>query len=139
MNKFKSLTFLVAILGLAFGGLATDSLAATGDAIAIKNIQVAPAKAADSLVITVTVDWTLGSKPEGTVMLGLDLKKPDSYEMLAEQTVAKGRGTVELRAEISGSADRPLTAYVNLSEHPHPRSWSPLASGRKPVVLPAEK
>jgi hypothetical protein len=83
---------------------------------------------------TVVIKYTLVSKDSGELMIGFNNgDRVDTYTMLSDATaiIDKGSGkhtfnvTVRVK-DWGGRGD--FKVYVNLSEHPHPFSWSPLAS-----------
>lgn len=83
---------------------------------------------------TVVIEYTLVSKDSGEVMIGFNNgDSVDTYTMISDATaiVDKGSGehtfNVTVRVKDWGSRGD-FRVYVNLSEHPHPFSWSPLAS-----------
>jgi hypothetical protein len=108
------------------------------DRVEIKNLKGGRHAPTGLTLVVVTVDYTLASTPEGEIALGFDLRESGHYRMVARQRVVRGRGTVELFAKIDPLGQRALTAYVNLSEHPHPQRWQPLTSAQQPFALPSE-
>ena len=83
---------------------------------------------------TVVIGYTLVSKDSGELMIGFNNgDSVGTYTMISDATaiIDKGWGehtfnvTVRVK-DWGGRGD--FKVYVNLSEHPHPFSWSPLAS-----------
>jgi hypothetical protein len=83
----------------------------------------------------VKVNYSLGSKPKGKVMLGFDSEEPENYKMVADASVERGSGEVELVADVKIPKRSTLSVYVNLSEDPHPAQWTPLANDRRQVLI----
>ncbi len=139
MNKNSLVIVLVSLLGLNLGGCTASDLSVAGDTVAIREIKTDVGQKPGTIAVRVVVDYSLKSKPEGDVLLGFDLRTPKSYVMVGTQRVVNGSGTVEVCAEIMRPERSPVTVYVNLSEFPHPKQWTPLANARKPLALSREK
>ncbi len=82
----------------------------------------------------VVIDYTLVSKDSGELMIGFNNgDSVSTYTMISDATaiIDKGSGehTFNVTVRVKDWEGRGnFKVYVNLSEHPHPFSWSPLAS-----------
>ena len=105
------------------------------DTVKILEIKSAPIPGGEYTSYKVKVNFSLGSKPKGKVLLGFDSEKPGSYEMVADTSVERGSGEVELVADVKHPNRSVLSVYVNLSEDPHPARWTPLANDTRQVRI----
>jgi hypothetical protein len=134
----KALRFAAAVLVLF---VTSTTAAPTWAKDKVKILSVTPEAVVageDEIEFVLEVEYKLESKDEGKIYLGFNSKLPKGYHMLEDVIVKKGSGKVVLRAKVKpadwkGAAS--FYAYVNLSEHPHAREWSPLADTRKKIKI----
>ena len=120
---------LVAVVVTAFVQSGCQSpLAAISDSVKILQIQSARIPRSEFTSYKVKVHYDLVSKQKGKVMLGFDSEEPGAYKMLSDVSINRGSGEVELMADVKDQNRSVITAYVNLSEYPHPSPWTPLAN-----------
>ena len=105
-----------------------------GDAISIKS--VAPDSGLTPDIVTdfvVKVEYELSSADSGEVMVGFNTDEVGRFRMIKSATALVIKGSGEHQFNITtvtkdwGVADD-FKVYVNLSEHPHGPSWTPLAT-----------
>mgnify|MGYP001817183127 CR=1 FL=1 len=87
---------------------------------------------------TVEVEYSLASVDSGLLMIGFNTVEVDRFRMISEASVivAKGSGTHTFHVTVTAKdwlADGDFQVYVNLSENPHPPSWTPLSSDAEPL------
>ena len=111
------------------------------DAISIKS--VTPDSGLTPGIVTdfvITVEYELASTDSGEVMVGFNTDEVGRFRMISSATalVAKGSGehqfnvtTVTKDWGVAGD----FKVYVNLSEHPHEPSWTPLANDIRMLTL----
>lgn len=129
--------FLILIGLLAFFGCgeknATDS-EENGDAISI--ISVTPNSGLTAGILTdfvINVEYELISADSGAVMVGFNTGAGGGFTMISDATALVVKGTGDHQFKVSavpkdlGDTDD-FKVYVNLSEHPHGPSWTPLAT-----------
>lgn len=84
---------------------------------------------------TIVVEYTLISKDQGEIKVGFNNgSKPNSYRMVESEIIACGTGehTFAVTANAKDWGDRDnFRVYVNLSEYPHERSWTPMFSDQQ--------
>jgi hypothetical protein len=107
----------------------------------IKIINITP----DSLIlngkkseIAIEIAYELETKKEGIIYLGFNTDRPEGYSIKKEMVVKKGKGSITLKVKVKPTDWRgqaPFYAYVNLSEHPHPRAWKPMVWETKEIKL----
>ena len=106
-----------------------------GDSISIKSVSPGSGlvDGADT-TFTVVIEYTLISKDSGELMIGFNNgDSVGNYTMISDATAIIDKGSGEHTFNVTvrvkdwgGRGD--FKVYVNLSEHPHPFSWRPLAS-----------
>lgn len=105
-----------------------------GDAITIKS--VTPESGIIPGIVTdfdITVDYELASKDSGEVMVGFNTDEVGRFAMISYATALVVKGSGEHQFNVTtvpkdwGDAGD-FKVYVNLSEHPHGPSWTPLAT-----------
>ncbi len=107
--------------------------ACINDTIEITSVSPASVVEGISTEFTVSFDYRLTSKDAGIVYLGFNTSDPDGFiltDNTFEITQAElGSGSLTA-TEIPVFYDSPdsFKAYINLSENPHPTSWTPLQS-----------
>ncbi|MCJ7581928.1 MAG: hypothetical protein MUP98_15550 [Candidatus Aminicenantes bacterium] len=81
----------------------------------------------------VNIEYELASKDSGEVNVGFNTAEVGRYAMItgAKSLIAKGSGVHQFNVSVvtqdwGGAGD--FSVYVNLSENPHPASWTPLAT-----------
>lgn len=132
------------LLSACSGGGGNSSAAAPAeDSVTIVTVSPTSADASVSTTFAVEVSYSLVTKDSGMLMIGFNTTAVDSYSMLADPqpAVLKGSGTytfnvTAIPTDWSSSAGA-FQVYVNLSENPHPATWSPLADARKAITIPA--
>jgi hypothetical protein len=112
----------------------TDSI----QILAIHHTQ--PSEADHSRMIRVDIVYHLVSKPKGQLMIGFDINETGKFRMLGEivQIVESGIGQHTFQTSLTEeewAGDKPFNVYVNLSEFPHPKKWTPLANDREALLL----
>lgn len=88
---------------------------------------------------TVVIGYTLVTKNSGEVMIGFNNgDSVGTYTMISDATAIIDKGSGEHTFNVTvrvkdwgGRGD--FKVYVNMSEHPHPFSWSPLASDTQAI------
>jgi hypothetical protein len=115
------------------------------DSISITSVSPASAVAGASTIFTVDVSYTLASKDSGVLKIGfntglehtgLDVDK--FYLDPQELIVAKGSGThtfTSTAVPVDWGSAGSFQAHVNLSENPHPDTWSPLTSDSSTISI----
>ena len=81
----------------------------------------------------VNIEYDLVTVNSGMLMIGFNTEEIGSFTMLAEATeiVSKGSGvhTFDITTIAKDwMSEGDFEVYVNLSENPHPPTWTPLAS-----------
>jgi hypothetical protein len=129
---------IVSLIGfLVFSGCQDEKVTGpeeSGDSIRI--ISVTPESGLTPNTVTefvVSVEYELVSKDSGEVMIGFNTDEVGRYRMISEATVLVAKGSGDHQFNVSALARDWGTAgdfsvYVNLSEHPHGVSWTPLAT-----------
>jgi hypothetical protein len=106
-----------------------------GDSISIKSVFPSSGLVDGAETnFTVVIEYTLVTKDSGEVMVGFNNgDSVSTYTMISDATAIIDEGSGEHTFNVTvrvkdwgGRGD--FKVYVNLSEHPHPFSWSPLAS-----------
>lgn len=101
-----------------------------GDAISIKSVTpesgIVPGIVTDFVI---TVDYELASKDSAEVMVGFNTDEVGRFVMISDATalVVKGSGEHQFNVTSVWGDAGDFKVYVNLSEHPHGPSWTPLA------------
>ena len=133
--KIRCMTWIcAAIITIGLLGCAT-SPGSEPDTVKILEIKSAPGPGGEYISYKVKVSFSLESKPKGKVLLGFDSEDPGRYIMVANESVERGSGVVELVADVKQTKRSVLTVYVNLSEDPHPAGWIPLANDTRQVRI----
>ena len=95
----------------------------------------------ETVEFSIEVEYSLGSVPDGVVGIGFNTTKVDSYNMLDNQIVSRGTGTIVFDVSVEpvdwGETGE-FSVYVNISEYPHPESWTPLESDIMEIPLTTE-
>ncbi|MGD1890976.1 MAG: hypothetical protein ACFB15_10335 [Cyclobacteriaceae bacterium] len=99
-----------------------------------------PSEADHSCTILVDVMYHLASKLQGQLLIGFNTENSGSFRMLDDLAtlVEPGTGYHSFEATITATqwdGEESFSVYVNLSEHPHPKRWRPLANDRKSLPL----
>ena len=81
----------------------------------------------------VVVEYVLASADSGELDVGFNSVLIDKFHIIssAEALIAKGSGEHEFNVSVvtkNWEPDGDFKVYVNLSEHPHEASWTPLAT-----------
>lgn len=111
----------------------------------VKIISVTPttAVAGDQTTFTVVIQYSLTSKDFGIIYLGFNIESPIKYHLADEQVnVTRGSSTVSITSNtipVGYTAPYNFSAYVNLSEDPHPSAWTPLAIATQPISVQAQQ
>jgi hypothetical protein len=130
---------LMACGGGGGGGGGSDAPAQANDSIQVTS--VSPPAAVPGAPTDFTVDFTyrLASVDNGIIYLGFNTSDPHSYIMSPSTlTVTRGSGSGSLTASASPVEYPPpdsFVAYVNLSENPHPSTWTPLSNDTAPIAV----
>lgn len=134
--KLRALAILLGCsLALVLASCASWPIA-SGDRLDVRSVNFLKASAPGFVVFSVVTDYTLASAAEGNVALALDLL-PGSATLVTEQRVARGRGSVELLAEIKRTERTLQAVSVSLTEYPGGTPRKILASQIRTVALPA--
>ena len=99
-----------------------------GDYIHILSVTPASIGRGETTTFKVTVEYTLQSRSQGEVLFGVNTDKEMSYRIYDTVIIGKGSGTVELSATLTTSNQWSPRVYVNISEHPHEKTWTPLVT-----------
>ena len=102
----------------------------------IEIISVSPSKELEDGVeynFNVEIEYDLITVNSGILMIGFNTEDIDSYLMLSDASVVvdKGAGNHTFLVTVKAKdwmGDGDFIVYVNLSENPHPPTWSPLNS-----------
>lgn len=133
--KIRYLAFsIAAITTILLSGCATAP-DHRPDSVKILEVKSAPISGGEHTSYKVKVSYSLGSKPKGKVLLGFNSEDPRHFKMVADASVERGSGEVELVADVKRPKRSVLTVYVNLSEDPHPYQWTPLANDTRQVRI----
>lgn len=137
-----ALTSLALMLSACLGSGGGGSTAAPLDAINITNISPASGVAGTSTTYAVDVSYTLASKPAGLLMIGFNTSVVGSFNMISAQDFAVGQGSGTHTFTVTTipqdwAPNGTFQAYVNLSENPHPPTWTPLATDYAPISIAA--
>jgi hypothetical protein len=142
MRSFLVLTFVGV---LAISGCGNDN--ATGpdkkdDTISIKLVTPDSGLKADTETdFVVTVEYVLASADSGELLIGFNSVEVGRYHMISSATalIAKGSGEHQFNVSVVtrdwGGAAGDFAVYVNLSEHPHAFSWTPLATDIRVLIF----
>jgi len=81
----------------------------------------------------VEIEYDLVTVNSGFLMIGFNTENIDEYDMLSEASVIVDKGSGVHTFDITTRAkdwmsEGDFEVYVNLSENPHPPTWTPLAS-----------
>ncbi len=84
---------------------------------------------------SVIVEYNLVTVNSGILKIGFNTEAVNSYSMIsdADFIVDKGSGTHTFNVTVTAKdwlSDGDFIVYVNLSENPHPATWTPLASDK---------
>jgi hypothetical protein len=106
----------------------------------IKIISISPDTAEDGVntKFTVSIDYELVDFDQGEVNIGFNVDEQDANIILYDQVVSKGTGsfTATISAvPVDYAPNGSFGVYANISEYPHPNTWTPLASDFKNVVV----
>lgn len=112
------------------------------DSINIISVTPVTALAGQSTIFMIQTSYNLVSKTSGEINIGFNTSDATSYSLISsqKQIVSPGSGTVTFTVPVTPvnwGSSTPFFAYVNLSENPHPASWTPLASSSMPISLTA--
>lgn len=82
---------------------------------------------------SVDIAYQLATVAEGELLIGFNTRSVTSFDMLSSAEIIVEKGSGQHTFEVSASAqdwgsDGSFKVYVNISEHPHPARWTPLAS-----------
>jgi len=100
------------------------------DTISIKSISPGKLVEGQKTEIAVTISYELLSREEGQINLGYNRGAGNGYRIIGNTRIQIGSGETVLRANIvpARTGNLPFAKiFVNLSEYPHRKSWSPLA------------
>ncbi len=113
------------------GDRPAESKTPSPDSITITNIKPTTAIAGTDTTFDVTVSYTLISKDSGEINIGFNNYNVEGFGMIDKQIVSKGSGAAHFSVKVTPvnwGTSGDFQCLVNLSENPHPQSWSPLAS-----------
>jgi hypothetical protein len=88
--------------------------------------------------VGVVISYDLKTTAKGEINLGFNSDDPKAYAIFTSRVVEKGSGQIVLTAKVKPRAWGEkvfFQAFVNLSEYPHTRAWSPLADDSEPIEL----
>jgi hypothetical protein len=136
MRSFLVLIFVGALV-LAISGCSGDNNTGPDkmdNTISIK--LVTPDSGLNADVVTdfvVTVEYELASVDSGELYIGFNSVEVGRYQMINDATalVANGSGEHQFNVTVvtkDWGTDGDFVVYVNLSEHPHESTWTPLAT-----------
>ena len=138
------IVYLVFAMGLSAcgGGGGGGSSALPVDSLTIVNVSPTSAVAGVSTTFAVEVSYSLVTKDNGMLMIGFNTTAVGGYGMLPnpQPAVLKGSGTYTFNVTTTPKDWSPagsFQVYVNLSENPHPATWTPLASATKAIAISA--
>ena len=125
------------LTGLAIGILTsgTSFPDTPHDFVKIADVKSQKLPSSNETLYKVRIKYALISKQQGIVMLGFDVNRPKTFQMLSEVKVGHGEGEVELEAHVTAPDRNEFLAVVNLSEDPHPTHWKPLANDTFTITL----
>ncbi|UCG50536.1 MAG: hypothetical protein JSW58_10025 [Candidatus Latescibacterota bacterium] len=146
LYKLRSFVVLIVLGALAFWGCGDDNGSGPGkvevqDSISIKS--VTPNSGLVEGIQTdfvVAVAYHLASADSGELNVGFNNVQIDQFNIVsdAKAFVAKGSGEHQFSVSVFpknwGDAGD-FKAYVNLSEHPHGPSWTPLATDTRVLTF----
>jgi hypothetical protein len=150
MKSINSMRILVAalcviiLIGIAgCGGTETETTVETISKDGINITSVSPDKdLVDGVntTFTVVVRYTLASTNSGELMIGFNTQEVGSFGMISSASKIVSKGTGEYKFIVKATVkdwgeEGDFEVYVNLSENPHPNSWSPLATDLKILYL----
>lgn len=142
----KKLFFLIFVLMLALTGLIScggdrsssentancdDNTGNSTDSVSITSVSPASAVENVSSLFTVEVSYTLASCQNGSLMIGFNTDHVSGYTVDDEYSVTRGSGTHTFNVTatpVDWADEGDFGVFVNLSEDPHPSTWSPLDS-----------
>ncbi|OEF96860.1 FecR domain-containing protein [Desulfuribacillus alkaliarsenatis] len=77
---------------------------------------------------SVQLSYQFSGINQGIVYLGFNDVEEDSYRLVSDQIVTSNSGTITLTGDaiVRNWGETPFKAYANISEYPHPDTWSPL-------------
>jgi len=140
LSVFVAVAF--ALAGCGGGNSGTSNASTSGDIISINSISPTSSVANQVTSFAIEVSYSLTSKDSGLLMVGFNTDQIDSFTMIPSQefTVPKGSGTHTFNVTTTpvnwGSAGS-FKAYVNLSENPHPSTWTALANNSITIPISA--
>lgn len=81
----------------------------------------------------VKIEYDLVTVNSGVLMIGFNTEKINSYQMLSAASVIVDKGSGVHTFDVTTIAkdwmsEDDFEVYVNLSENPHPSTWTPLAT-----------
>jgi hypothetical protein len=108
------------------------------DSITIKSVSPAVFVEGKEVEIVVVVRYELLSREEGEINLGITRESGTGYTIKGKTRVKIGAGETSVTAKVipKRTGSLPFSkVHVNLSEYPHRRSWSPLATDAETVEV----
>lgn len=144
LTKMRWFLIVTLIVLLTFLGCSDDNATGAeenGDDIIIKSVTpdsgLIPGIVTD---LNVIVEYELVSADSGEVMVGFNIDEVGRFRMISGATalVVKGSGEHQFNVTIvpkdwGDTGD--FKVYVNLSEHPHGPSWTPLATDIRVLTI----
>lgn len=108
------------------------------DSIAITSVAPEILSEGEETEVTVTVAYELLSREQGEINLGINAGSGNSYTIIGSTLIKIGTGEAVVRARVVPQRTGKLPfakIFVNLSEYPHRKSWSPLAEDSHPLEV----
>jgi len=110
------------------------------DGVRIVSITPSPLQEGERQEVEITLEYELVSRSAGRIYIGFNTDTPKGFTLVpnVEAAVERGKGRVVLKAKVVPRYWGDLTffqAFANLSEDPHPKTWTPLATDSVPVEI----
>ncbi|MFT6910201.1 MAG: hypothetical protein ACJAS1_006929, partial [Oleiphilaceae bacterium] len=138
MNKVFAFSLLAFCVGCSSGD--GDPLQSEISTNNVEIISISPDTAEEGVntEFTVTISYELVDFDQGEVNIGFNVDEQDSYTIIYDQVVSKGAGSftaIISAVPVEYAPNGSFEVYANISEYPHPNTWTPLASDFKAIVI----
>jgi hypothetical protein len=145
LSKFKGFVVLIALGSVAVLGCGDDDTPTAPekipDTISIKSVTPSSGLIGDAPTdFVVVVEYVLASADSGELAIGFNSVQVDKFNMIsaAKVLVAKSSGEHQFNVNVftkDWGAAGDFKVYVNLAEHPHGPTWTPLATDTRVLTF----
>jgi len=138
MKKVLIFGLLILCVGCSSGGDDRLQSGMSTNNITIKSISPTKAEEGVNTEFTVTVDYELVGFEQGEINIGFNIEELNKFSTVYDQVVSKGIGTITVKTfaiPVDYEPNGSFTVYANISEFPHPSTWTPLDSDFKDIEV----